>query len=348
MNYVLKKEDLPKLLELLKKKFGEVIVPAKNETGATAFQPYSGQELFLEARTDFSAKKFFRPEKEKIFSFKKKASSFEVKPSFDKSKRVIFGIRPCGTHALHALDELFIKFFGEDRFYSIRRKNTVVIALQCAKACESGFCTSMGTSQATGYDLLFFERGNDFFVRAETEKGEGILDPKLFKHTSDAEPSQEIECKNELDTKDLGENLYSNFKHPVWKEESERCLSCTACTQSCPTCYCYKTGDEFVFGTDNESERFRLLDSCQLLRFTKVAGNHVFRPSREGRLRQFVLHKLSYYRENHGLHLCVGCGRCIAACPAKISLVDIANRIQNASGIQNANRIQKRPLEASE
>ena len=328
MNYVIKKDALPKFLEFLKKKFDEVIIPAKNETGATCFQQYKGQELFLEARTDFSAKEFFRPAKEKIFSFKKKSSSYEIKPEHDNAKKVLFGIRPCGTYALTALDELFIKFFGEDQFYSSRRKNTVIIALQCLKSCENGFCTSMGTSQAISYDLLFFERGHDFFVRAETEAGRNLLDAKFFKHTSDAEPSQRIECKNELDTKSLAENLYASFNHSVWEEESKRCLSCSSCTQSCPTCYCYSTSDEFIFGSGNESKRFRLLDSCQLQRFTKVAGNNVFRPSREGRLRQFVLHKLSYYKENHGMHLCVGCGRCITECPVKISLVDIANRIQ--------------------
>ncbi len=328
MNYIIKKEDLPKFLEFLQKKFDQVIVPAKNKTDATCFQQYSGQELFLETRTDFSAKEFFRPAKEKMFSFKKKNSSFNVEPCFDTAKRVIFGIRPCETHALHALDVLFIKFFGEDRFYSIRRKNTVVIALQCSKACENGFCTSLGTSQATGHDLLFFERGSDFFVKVETEKGKELIDSKFFRHTSDALPSADISCKNSLDTEDIEENLYANFNHPVWKEESERCLSCTSCTQSCPTCYCYTTKDEFVFGSDTESERFRFLDSCQLKRFTEVAGNHVFRPSREGRLRQFVLHKLSYYREQYGVHLCIGCGRCITVCPVKISLVEIANKIQ--------------------
>ncbi len=327
MDYILKKEDLSKFLELLKKKFDKVIVPVKNETGASCFQPYSGQELFLDTRTDFSAKEAFRPAKEKIFSFKKKSSSFNVESVQDNTKKVLFGVRPCGTHALNTLDELFIKFFGEDQFYSSRRKNTIIIALQCNKACENGFCTSMGTSQAIGHDLLFIERGSDFFVRTETEQGAALLDSKLFKHCSDAEPSSKIECKNELDANNLGENLYSNFNHPVWKEESERCLSCSSCTQSCPTCYCYTSNDEFVFGSD-KSERFRILDSCQLKRFTKVAGNHVFRPSREGRLRQFVLHKLSYYKENHGMHLCVGCGRCISVCPVKISLVDIANKIQ--------------------
>jgi len=331
MNYTIKKEDLPSFLSSLKKRF-QVFVPALSETGPPRFEEFEEQEIFLKGQTAFSPKSFFRPGKEKIFSFEKKGASFDVKPIFDKTKRLIFGIRPCDTHALHVLDELFVRYYGDDQFYSQRRKNTLLIALQCSEACENGFCTSMGTSQAIGQDITFFERGPRFFVRPETEQGAKLIDPKFFKHTSDGEPSFQIECKKELDTNNLGKNLYENFSHPVWKEEAERCLSCSSCTQICPTCYCYITDDEFVFGSGKESSRFRFLDSCQLLRFTKVAGGHVFRESREARLKQFVLHKLSYYEENHGMQLCVGCGRCIRACPAKIDLTFIANKIQKSKG----------------
>jgi ferredoxin len=327
MDYVLKKQDLPAFLSSLQNSF-QVIVPTLSETGHSRFEEYKNQEIFLSGRTDFSPKRFFRPGKEKIFSFKREVPTYNVKPVFDKEKRLIFGIRPCDTHALHVLDELFVRYYGDDQFYSIRRKNTVLIALQCSKACDNGFCTSMGTSQATGHDLLFIERGNHFFARPETEAGKNLIDEKFFKTTSDVVPEPKIKCKKQLETSSLGKNLYANFSHSVWKEEAERCLSCSSCTQVCPTCYCYITDDEFIFGNDKESSRFRLLDSCQLLRFTTVAGGHVFRESRQARLRQFVLHKLSYYEENHGMQLCIGCGRCITACPTKIDLTQIANKIQ--------------------
>lgn len=327
MSHAIKKENLPEFLESLKKNF-EVIVPAKNPSGASSFQTYEGQGLFLGTRTDFSPKKFFRPPIEKIFSFKKESGSYAIAGEIDKAKRVIFGVRPCDTHALDVLDGLFIKFSGEDGFYSERRKNTIIIALQCAEACENGFCTSLGTSKPTGHDLLFIERGQDFFVRAETAGGKALLDKKFFRAISDAEPSVKIKCGNSLETKNLPENLYKNFSHPAWAKEAERCLNCTSCTQVCPTCYCYTTCDDFEFGSNSESARSRLADSCQLKRFTQVAGGHVFRESRTARLRQFVLHKLSYYKKNHGKQLCVGCGRCISACPAKISLTFIANTIQ--------------------
>jgi anaerobic sulfite reductase subunit A len=73
------------------------------------------------------------------------------------------------------LDELFVKFSGEDGFYSERRKNTIIIALQCTEACETGFCASLGTSIPLGHDLLFIERGQDFFVMAETKRAKCFL-----------------------------------------------------------------------------------------------------------------------------------------------------------------------------
>jgi ferredoxin len=327
MDYALKKSDLQSFLTSLSKRF-QVIAPVKNDSGIATFQEFQGQEPYLGLEKLSSPKKFFRPPKEKIFSFSKKKTSYEIKPVFDKTKRIIFGIRPCDSHALQALDELFIRYYGLDQFYSSRRKNTLLISLQCTKACENGFCQSMGTSLPAGAELTFIERGDEFFVRPETEQGRALLNSKLFKQTSDAEPASKISCKTSLETHNLTENIYRNFKSPVWKQEAERCLSCTSCTQVCPTCYCYLTDDEFEFGSGSLCSRFRFLDSCQLKRFTTVAGNHSFRESRTSRLRQFVLHKLSYYFENHGMQLCIGCGRCISVCPTKISLVEIANRIQ--------------------
>ncbi|MCX6798630.1 MAG: 4Fe-4S dicluster domain-containing protein [Candidatus Diapherotrites archaeon] len=329
MNFTIKKEQLPSFLDVLAKK-SAVFVPVEEDSGATIFAPWEGQQLFLEGRTLFSPKFLFRPSQEKIFFFRKQTGSYEISPLDDKKQKIVFGIRPCDTHALNVLDQLFEKYCdcGSDQFYTSRRKNTVLIALQCKGPCENGFCTSMGTSQPVGHDLLFIERGNDFFVTAATERGKRLLGKKFFKPAKDTAPSRKLECQNSLETKNLAQNLYSNFNHPVWKQEGDRCLSCTSCTQVCPTCYCYFIEDNFLFGSDKESERSRQLDSCQLQRFSKVAGNHVFRKSRAARLRQFVLHKLSYYQQHHGLQLCIGCGRCIAACPVDIDLTKIANEIQ--------------------
>ena len=52
----------------------------------------------------------------------------------------------------------------------------------------------------------------------------------------------------------------------------------------------------------------------------KTTGNHCFRPERKEMLRQFVSHKFPYFKDKFGVTMCVGCGRCIAVCTAKIDI----------------------------
>ena len=66
-------------------------------------------------------------------------------------------------------------------------------------------------------------------------------------------------------------------------------------------------------------------DSCQFRDFTKVAGGHVFREGRVDRFKHRIYHKLQYFREEFGILMCTGCGRCIRGCPAKIEWNELVN-----------------------
>jgi ferredoxin len=109
--------------------------------------------------------------------------------------------------------------------------------------------------------------------------------------------------------------------------EAKRCISCAACTIVCPTCYCYDIEDLPDFSS-NSGERIRKWNFCMLKNFTRVAGDFVFRPDRVERLKQFVCHKLSYFKEKYGIFLCVGCGRCIERCIVDIDLTKIADELR--------------------
>tara|TARA_Y100000310_G_scaffold341358_1_gene440250 strand:- start:57 stop:1058 length:1002 start_codon:yes stop_codon:yes gene_type:complete len=329
-NYLLKKSTVPELLGSLGKQT-EVFVPCVNENNATDFLPYTGQELFLDSQTYYSPKKILSPPLEKEFAFRKKSSSFKISHFLDRGSKIIFGVRPCDTHAIDRFDKLYLEYFTEDPFYKSLRENTLVIALQCRSSCENGFCQSMGTDKPVGHDILLIEKEKSFFVEVVSEKGKKFVEEHrdFFNRTKFVKPEVKFECNKKLNTKGLKEILDNNFFHEKWKQEGEKCLSCTSCTQVCPSCYCFLTFDKFILNTEN-SERFREWDSCQLQRFTKVSGNHVFRQSRESRLRQFVMHKLSYFQENHDAPLCIGCGRCISVCPVNIDLTEIAKTIRGS------------------
>ena len=330
-NFLLKKENLSGFLSALSKE-AEVFVPSLNENNASCFLPYKNQELFLSERTSFSPKKILSPALEKEFIFRKKSSSFEIEHLLDNKKRVFFGVRPCDTHAIKALDKLYLEYFTEDKWYKAIREDLTIIALQCSKSCENGFCQSMGTDNPTGHDLLLAEKEKSFFVEVASERGQQIVQKyrDFFNQTNFTKPEPGFKCSKKLKIDGLKEILDNNFFHEKWKTEAEKCLSCSSCTQVCPSCYCFLSLDKFVLNT-GDSERFRAWDSCQLKRFTRVSHDFFFRESRESRLRQFVMHKLSYFQENHGLPLCVGCGRCITACPVGIDLTEIASAIRGDS-----------------
>jgi ferredoxin len=327
-NFLLKKENLHGFLGALSKQM-RVFVPSTNENGASCFLPYAGQELYLDGQTLYSPKKALTPPLEKEFSFRKKPSSFVVRHFLEKERQLLFGVRPCDCHAIKAFDLLFLKYFTPDPFYKARRDNTLLIAIQCRRPCRNGFCTSLGTNNPIGHDLLLVEKERSFFVEAASARGRELLGHYrgFFNKTAFVKPEAKFNCNKAIETANLKEILDRNFFHPKWEEEAERDLNCTACTQVCPSCYCFLSSDSFL-PASGSSERLREWDSCHLWRFTRVAGGHVFRKSRSSRLRQFVMHKLSYFQENHEMMLCVGCGRCISVCPAGIDLTEIVAHIR--------------------
>jgi ferredoxin len=102
---------------------------------------------------------------------------------------------------------------------------------------------------------------------------------------------------------------------------AERCLGCRVCTYNCPVCYCFDVRDRLT--PDGAIERLRCWDSCQGGQCFAIAGGHNPRPTQMARQRQRYMHKFLYYPEREGMPLCVGCGRCVAECPANIDIREV-------------------------
>src|SRR3989338_1345309 len=178
------------------------------------------------------------------------------------------------------------------------------------------------------FDIMFFDMGRCYLAETGSEKGEAVIakSKKMFKPSnySITESDKKIEGTDRLLNKDISE-LYD---HPDWKKGVDMCISCGACTSLCPTCYCFEVHDQTELKDPKKSKRERTWSSCQVKEFTKVAGGHVFRDKREDRFKHRIYHQLEYFREQHGIDLCVGCGRCITACPTKIDFVKIINEMK--------------------
>ncbi|RMF05719.1 hypothetical protein D6764_03985, partial [Candidatus Woesearchaeota archaeon] len=122
-------------------------------------------------------------------------------------------------------------------------------------------------------------------------------------------------------------NLKGHFKDDDWEMGSKICFSCGACNFLCPTCFCFELKDEV--NIDMKSGRkVRVPSGCQLKHFTRVAGEHFFRPDRLSRFKHRIYHQMVYFKEVHGVTLCTGCGRCIRGCPVRINWLRIANDLK--------------------
>ena len=265
------------------------------------------------------------PQTEKMYAYRIGADA-QVKELSDDQKQVIFGIRPCDMASIDRLDQVFFEKEFRDEFYATKRANATFVAVACATACETCFCDSMGVdpNAAPGADILLVDGGDSYGVTAQTDKGKEIeeLWKGLLKKGDQKPGNTACAMKAKMDDK-LPEKLMKIFEHPIWNEVTKACIGCATCTYLCPSCYCFDIKSE---NRGNEGVSFRCWDSCMFTDYTLMAGGHNPRPTKKERLRNRYMHKLSYFKERHGTSLCVGCGRCVAKCPAHLDITEFIDK----------------------
>jgi len=302
------KGDISKFLDFLSKR-GELIVPVKKD-GVSFFKEYEkGDRLYLaKGNTDYSAKQFFFPYKEAMYHYDKQGNFERVqKPT----KRILFGVRPCDLHAL-AVTDMFFSDEPADPHYLERRSNTMLIAVDCTTPGKNCFCDSLGKRDPIGQDILLTADKEHYYARSATQEGTTIiLESGLFTETAESPKIKKTPCKKKAEPVDP-----SKVK---WEKWGKACFACAACTSICPTCTCFDVEDEIQL-SGGKIERQRIWASCFTKDFTTVTGGHCFRPERKEMLKQFVSHKFPYFKEKFGVTMCVGCGRCITVCTAKIDI----------------------------
>ena len=136
----------------------------------------------------------------------------------------------------------------------------------------------------------------------------------------------------EVEIRDLPEIFEMEYESGIWEELGQKCLSCGNCSIVCPTCYCYDVADEVVPGA-REGQRSRSWDSCLYSTHAQVAGGENFRHRRSARIKFRYYHKQRGFVAQYGRPSCVGCGRCISACPVNIDISQVISRLR---GVQDA------------
>jgi ferredoxin len=129
---------------------------------------------------------------------------------------------------------------------------------------------------------------------------------------------------------DLRDLLARNLEHPRWDEVAERCLTCGNCTMVCPTCFCTSIEDVSDLA-GAEAERVRVWETCFSVEHSFLHGGAVRRSGRS-RYRQWLTHKFGTWHDQFDSSGCVGCGRCIAWCPAGIDVTEELSAIRETDG----------------
>ena len=293
------------------------------------FKKYSkGIEVSLDQKTIFSAKKLLLPAREVLFELDSRhgPKPAQTKPHYT----VLFGARPCDLNAIRYTDMVF----RDDPYYMARRKHLVIIGIQCSSPdrFKNCYCHYTGTFLSDLYDLLLIEPNGKsftagFLAKPGSIRGEGLLATKFFSRLPNKKKGAADEAlemlKRAFERKTRkGLSAEKPISEAAITRLAKDCYSCTACTSVCPTCHSFKIDDEL--NTDRKSgRRVRSWDSCQLQRYTRIAGNMVFRPERLQRVRQRIMCKFRYSREDQGMMSCTGCGRCIDACNKGIDIFKV-------------------------
>jgi sulfhydrogenase subunit beta (sulfur reductase) len=282
-------------------------------------------------------KRFTHPSVVPLTRARREGDQVTVVPVTEPAPRLAFiGVRACELAALGIQERAMRAGPAGDADHAARRDASLVVAVECAQAMSTCFCTSMGTGPevTNGADLILSELDDGFVVRAGSAAGDAVLQPLALRP---AAPNESEDARTQVaavraaigdpvPAAGLPERLRAALDHPRWAEVAERCLACANCTLVCPTCFCTSVAvASDLDGVEATTERH--WDSCFSLGFGRVAGDANFRPKVADRYRQWLTHKFSTWWDQFGSSGCVGCGRCIAWCPVGIDVREELNAI---------------------
>jgi sulfhydrogenase subunit beta (sulfur reductase) len=317
--------------------FGELYAPVRRGKGHAFDRPARWSDVDLSyARTILPPRKLFLPPREATFVFDPKTGYSDLLADAARP-RVLFGVHAYDIVGLTILDRVFAEGPYPDPYYVTRRRNTAVVGIDVAPDVHHFAASINADSVESGFDLFLSDIGDAYLVLVGTSRGHDMV---TMTGSLLSEPAVEdiVEFKRrakerraayvtEVEMSGFAGILEMEYESRVWDELGERCVSCGACSHVCPTCYCFDVQDEVALGS-RAGQRVRVWDSCLFKTHAAVAGGENFRESRASRVKFRYYHKQRGFVAEYGRPSCVGCGRCIVACPAGIDIVTVIRMLR--------------------
>ncbi|MEM2126063.1 MAG: 4Fe-4S dicluster domain-containing protein [Candidatus Methanosuratincola sp.] len=313
-----------------------VIVPTESN-GVTKFADFatdSGIDLHY-VRAINAPRDFLLPDGERLFSYRSTATvtSYGLKIRFPtvegpcpvtinaeytapSGRIAFFAIHPCHANSIRYLDSVMLSD-PADPYYRARRDGMLTVVMECEEGDDHCFCVPAESWELEeGYcDILVRRSGDGFLLQPRSEAGK--------------KAASRLEAQEELGSiKERPPKMRTSFRIHASEEDIDRgeakgidsCTLCAACTVTCPTCYCSDIEDRFHLVDPSNVERVRKRMSCQRRCYSMIAGGNIFLKTKEDRYRWRLKHKFPFSSKAFGISGCVGCGNCIAFCPAGIDM----------------------------
>lgn len=316
--------------------------PVENEGPVEAENEYQFEEIdsskeasLVHPPAMIPPKKYFFPSKETLFHM----DESEIRVPEEEEEFVILGVHPCDINSFLILDKMFGKDPYKDPYYRRKRDNSIVIGID-RDPNEYCFSKSMGKAEVEeGFDLFLtrIPEEDGFIVEIGSDTGEELTSSEKFDPVEEEyareviEKSLDWEEEKSIETEGLSESTRRSFdSEEIWGELGEECLGCGNCTMVCPVCNCFDVKDEGSLES-SEVTRKRSWNACTLLEFAEVSGGH-FRKSIKSRYRNWFYDKYRIFPNEIEEFGCVGCGRCVRACPVDIDPREVIMEVQKKYG----------------
>ncbi|MBC7289530.1 MAG: 4Fe-4S dicluster domain-containing protein, partial [Armatimonadetes bacterium] len=284
------------------------------------------------------------PPRETLFDFElRNGQAPRLEYTLDRTRRAIFGIRPCDTHAVVYLDRFLAGGAFEDSQYKARRENAKLVTIACAEPATPNCwcsCCEGGPVASEGFDVQLSPLG-DFYLVEVAEGGVEIADAwsdllePADERAEDLIAARDEQVERTKQALELNAHIGAAMRRITagalpagfWQDIGARCIGCGGCSFVCPKCTCFNVVDQML--TPTAGRRIREKDSCRFAGYSLEASGHNPRPERADRAKRWSYHKLSYrYVERNNYHGCVGCGRCVTVCVGRVDMPTVAKQIR--------------------